>query len=162
MVCLEQFCFSLFQSRYGYRPRVCSLTYLIYSLYCFYFSYFWKRSKNILPNILVFFLSSVDDSLFISQKKSYKKSNAYLFCSYNIISTSFNQFRLIIEYSKLEVFYFSRSTRNFNLSPLNLSLLGGPILWLKDTWRYLGFIFNRKLFFSTIHSFLLQQSSFNY
>jgi len=54
------------------------------------FHIFEKRSKNILPNIPVFFLSSVDNSLFISQKKSYKKSNAYLFCSYNIISTPFN------------------------------------------------------------------------
>ena len=115
------------------------------------FHIFKKRSKNILPNITVFFLSSVDDSLFISQKKSYKKSNAYLFCSYNIISTPFNWFRLIIEHGKLEVFHFSRSTRNFNLPSLNLSLLEGPILWPKDTWRYLGFIFNRKLSFQHIH-----------
>jgi len=111
-----------------------ALSLILSTLYiAFIFHIFEKRSKNTLPNIPAFFLSSVDDSLFISQKKSYKKSNAYLFCSYNIISTPFNQFRLIIEHGKLEVFHFSRSTRNFNLPPLNLSPLGDPILWPKDT-----------------------------
>jgi len=70
----------------------------------------------------------MDNSLFISQEKSYEKSNTHLFCSYNIIYTLFNQFRLTIEHGKSEVFLFSRFKRNFNLSPLDLNLLGGPIL----------------------------------
>ena len=36
------------------------------------FHIFEKRSKNILPNIPVFFLSFIDDSLFISQEKAIK------------------------------------------------------------------------------------------
>jgi len=114
--------------------QVSTLSLILSTLYiASIFHIFEKRSKNILPNIPVFFLSFVDDSFFISQEKSYKKSNTYLFCSYNIISTPFNQFRLIIEHGKLEVFHFSRFTRNFDLPPLNLSSLGGLILWPKDT-----------------------------
>ena len=47
----------------------------------------------------------------------------------------------------MEVFHFSRSTGIFNPPPLNLSALGGPILCPKNTWKYLGFYFNRKLLF---------------
>ena len=35
----------------------------------------------------------------------------------------------------------------FNPPPLNLSSIGGPSLLPKETWRYLGFIFNHKLTF---------------
>jgi len=52
-----------------------------------------------------------------------------------------------VEHLKTEVFHFSRSKGNVNLPPLDLSLLGGPILYLKSTWKYLGFIFDRKLTF---------------
>ena len=84
---------------------------------------------------------------FISQEKSYEKSNVYPFCSYDIIFTLFDQFGPTIEHGKLEVFYFSRSIRNFNLPPLDFSPLGSPILQPKDTWRYLKFISNRELSF---------------
>ena len=53
----------------------------------------------------------------------------------------------MIEHNKSEVFHFSRATKNFDLSPLDLRSLEGSILWLKDKWRYLGFIFDRKLLF---------------
>ena len=89
----------------------------------------------------------MDDSLFISQEKSLEKSNTILFCSYNIITSLFGQVRLIVEHRKLEIFYFSKSTKHFYLSPLDLTSLGSLILQLKDTWKYLSFIFNRKLFF---------------
>jgi len=49
-----------------------------------------KRTKNILTSIPVLIFSFVDNSLFVSQKKSYEKSNANLFCSYNIILFLFN------------------------------------------------------------------------
>ena len=77
----------------------------------FIFHIFEKRTKNILFSIQVLTFSFVNGRLFISQEKSYEKSNANLFCSYTIISSLFNQFRLVIEHSKLEVFYFSRSTK---------------------------------------------------
>jgi len=70
----------------------------------------------------------VNDSLFISHKKSYEKSNANLFCSYSIISSLFEQFGLMIEYNKSEVFHFSRTTKKFDPFPLNLGPLGGPVL----------------------------------
>ena len=58
-----------------------------------------------------------------------------------------DKFGFIVEHSKTEVFHFSRSHGSFNPSPLDLSLLGGLILSPKNFWKYLGFIFNRKLTF---------------
>jgi len=121
-------------------------------LYCFHFSYIKKRTKNLLTPIPVSILLFVNDRLFVSQKKSYKKSNASLFCSYSIISSLFNQSRLVIKHNKSEVFHFSRSTKNNNLPPLDLKPLRGPLLKPKDMWRYLGFFFNKKLsFHQNIH-----------
>jgi len=60
--------------------------------------------------------------------KSLEISNAYLFCSYNIILSLFKQFGLIIEHEKTSVFHFSRSHNLFNLPLLDLSLIGRPIL----------------------------------
>ena len=73
--------------------------------------------------------------------------NLYSFCSYNIILSLLEYFRLVIEYGKSKVFYFSRLHRVFNLPPLNLSYFKDPILKPKNTWKYLSFIFDRKLSF---------------
>jgi len=106
------------------------------------FHIFEKRSNNIkIP------VSFVDDGLFISQEKSLEKTNSYLFCSYNIISSLLDQFGLIIEHRKTKVFYFSRSHSLLNPPPLDLSHIGEPIICPKNSWKYLGFIFNRKLLF---------------
>jgi len=48
------------------------------SPYCSYFSHIWKKSKKILTPILVSILLFVDNRLFVSQKKSYEKSNINL------------------------------------------------------------------------------------
>ena len=104
-----------------------------------------NRFENL--NIPISILSFVDDGLLIVQNKSFIISNSHIFCSYNILSKLLDSFGLAIEHSKTEIFYFSRSQDVFNPPPLNLSLLGGPILQPKDLWRYLGFIFDRKLFF---------------
>ena len=104
-----------------------------------------NRLKNL--NIPVSILSFVDNGLLIAQNKSFIISNSNLFCSYNILSKLLDSFGLTIKHSKTETFHFSRSQDAFNPPPLDLSILGGPILRLKDSWRYLGFIFNRKLFF---------------
>lgn len=74
-------------------------------------------------------------------------SNSHLFCSYHIIFSLLKQFWLIIEHGKTSVFYFSRSHRVFNSSLLDLTALGSSILYPKETWHYLDFIFNRKLIF---------------
>ena len=109
------------------------------------FHIFEKRVKNL--KILISVISFVDNGLFISQNKSFTISNSHLFCGYHIISSFLNQFGLVIEHGKMEVFHFSRTYGAFNSPQLDLSILGGSILHPKETWYYLGFIFNRKLIF---------------
>jgi len=104
-----------------------------------------NRLKNL--NIPISILSFVDDGLSIVQNKSFDISNSHLFCSYNILSKLLDSFGLVIEHSKTETFHFSRSQGVFNPLPLDLSPLGGLILQPKDSWKYLGFIFDRKLSF---------------
>ena len=106
---------------------------------------FEKHLKTL--KIPISIISFVDDGLFISQNKSISHSNTNLFCSYNVMSSLLLKFGLIMEHGKMEVFYLSRSQGAFNHSPLNLSALGGPILLPKNSWWYLGFIFDRKLIF---------------
>lgn len=96
------------------------------------FHIFEKRIKSLLSPIPIVTLSFVDDGLLISQEKSYEKSNTNLFCGYNIILFFFTQFGLIVEHNKSEVFYFLRSTKNIYSLSLDLHLLGGLLLYLKD------------------------------
>ena len=58
-----------------------------------------------------------------------------------------DKFSLIVKHLKTEVFHFSRSHGPFNPPPLDLSPLGGLILSPKNSWKYLEFIFDRKLTF---------------
>ena len=58
-----------------------------------------------------------------------------------------DKFGLIVEHLKTEVFHFNRSHGLFNLPPLDLSSIEDPILIPKNSWKYLGFIFNKKLSF---------------
>jgi len=113
------------------------------------FYIFEKRIKNL--KISISFLLFVNDRLFISQERSFDNTNANLFYSYNIISSLLEQFGLIVKYRKTKNFHFSRLYRIFNILPLNLSQIDGLILYSKDTWQYLGFIFNRKL---TFHQYI--------
>ena len=89
----------------------------------------------------------MDDGLFISQNKLLDISNSCLFCSYNVMTKLFERFSLIVEHFKTEVFHFNRLQGFFNPLPLNLSSIGGSILKPKSIWKYLGFIFNKKLSF---------------
>jgi len=99
-----------------------------------------KRLKNL--KIPISMLSFVDDELIIAQNSSILISNSQLFCSYNVLSKLLTNFSLVIKYGKTEIFHFNRSHGVFNPPPLDLSLLGGPILHPKNTWKYLGFLFN--------------------
>jgi len=103
----------------------------------------WLKNLKIPISILSF----VDNGLFIAQNKSFDTSNSHLFYSYNVLSKLLDNFSLIIEHSKTEIFHFNRSQGVFNPLPLDLSPLGGLILRPKDSWKYLGFIFNQKLSF---------------
>jgi len=109
------------------------------------FHIFEKRLKN-LKN-LIFIISFVNNGLFVSQDKSLVVSNSHLFCSYNIMSSLLEQFGLVIKYRKTEVFHFSMSYRVFNSLLLDITALGGPIFYPKETWYYLRFIFDRNLTF---------------
>jgi len=89
----------------------------------------------------------MDDGLIIAQNKSIDVSNSQLFYSYNVLTKLLDNFGLIIKHSKTEVFHFNRSYGFFNPFQLDLSPIGGPVLHPKKSWKYLGFIFNRKLTF---------------
>ena len=104
-----------------------------------------KHLKNL--KIPVSFLSFVDNGLFIVQSKSLTVSNSILFCSYNIISSILDKFGLVLEHRTMEAFHFSRAQSILNPPSLNLLNIGRLILKPKNTWKYLGFIFNRKLSF---------------
>ena len=89
----------------------------------------------------------MDDSLLISQEKSYSLSSSFLLCSYNIISKILINAGLIMEHSKTELFHFTRACHPPNPS-INLSLVGGPVISPKPIWRYLGFYFDCRLNFN--------------
>jgi len=57
----------------------------------------------------------------------------------------------------MEVFHFSRSHGLFDPLPLNLTILGGFIFHSKETWHYLGFIFDRKLTFQQYINFYMNK-----
>ena len=89
----------------------------------------------------------MNDGLLIIQNKSLQTFNTCLFSSYNIAFNLLSKFGFVVKHSKTKVFHFSRLQETLSPSPLNLSSLGSPILYPKDTCRYLGFIFDRKLLF---------------
>ena len=119
------------------------LSTILLALYLSLFLYILeKHLKNLkIPVSIIFF---VNDGLFISQSKSLHISNYHLFCSYNVMTNLLEKFDLIVKHSKTKVFYFNRFQDSFNLPPLNLSSIEGTILWSKNMWKYLGFIFDRK------------------
>ena len=89
----------------------------------------------------------MDDGLFITQSNLIDISNSHLYCSYNILTKLLEKFGLVVEHSKTEIFHFNRSYGAFNPSPLDLSPLGEKVLLPSNMWKYLGFIFDRKLTF---------------
>jgi len=110
-----------------------------------FFHIFEKYIRNL--DLKFFTLSFVDDGLLITQSKSFHLLNTCLFSSYNITLTLLSKFGLQVEHSKTKVFHFSRAYSTFNSPPLDLSPISGLLLVPKDTWKYLGFIFDRKLCF---------------
>ena len=143
----NSFSFSLFNIDIGVGQG--SALFLIWSaLYISLVLYIFEKCLKILK-ILIFFPSFIDNGLLIAQNKSFSTSNSLLFCSYQIISSLLDRFGLKLEYGKTKVFYFSRSNILFNPSLLDLSPFDSPVLWPKNLWKYLGFIFNKKLSFCT-------------
>ena len=123
-----------------------ALSPILLALYLSSFLYILEKClKNL--KIFVSIIFFVDDGLFISQNKLFETSNFCLFCSYNIITKLLDKFGLVVEHSKTKIFHFSRLHGSFNPPFLDLSPLGGLILTPKNSWKYLGFIFDRKLIF---------------
>ena len=123
-----------------------ALSLILSTLYLLLFIYILENClKNL--KIPVSIISFVDNGLFISQSNSFDISNSWLYCSYNILTNLLENFGLVVEYSKTEIFHFNRSHGLFNPPHLDLSPLGGNILRPNETWKYLRFIFNRKLTF---------------
>ena len=116
---------------------------ILSALYFLLFIYILENClKNLkIPVSIIFF---IDNGLFISQNNSFNISNSRL---YYVLTNLLEKFGLVVKHSKTEIFYFNRSYGTFNLPPLDLSLLRGNILWPNDSWKYLRFIFNRKLTF---------------
>ena len=109
-----------------------ALSPILLALYLLSFLYILeKHLKNL--KIPIFIISFMNDGLFISQDKLFEISNSRLFCSYNIMSNLLDKFGLIVEHLKTEVFHFSRSQGPFNPPPLDLFLLGEPILTPKNS-----------------------------
>ena len=130
---------------------------ILSALYLLLFIYILENClKNL--KIPVSIISFVDDGLFISQSNSFDISNSCLFYSYNVMTNLLEKFSLVVEYSKTEIFHFNRSYSSFNPPHLDLSPLGGNILWLNETWKYLRFIFNRKLMFHQHVDFYMNKS----
>ena len=118
-------------------------------LSAFYLSLFIYILENQLKNLKIptLFISFVDDGLFISQSNSIDISISCLYCSYNVLTNLLEKFGLVVEHSKTEILHFNRSHGVFNPPPLDLSSLGENILLSSNTWKYLSFIFDRKLTF---------------
>ena len=109
-----------------------ALSPILFALYLSPFIYILEKClKNL--KIPISIISFVDDGLFISQSKSLNISNSCLYCSYNILTNLLKKFGLVVEHSKTENFHFNRSHSTFNPPLLNLTLLGGNILWPNNT-----------------------------
>ena len=127
----NNFTSSMFDVNFGV-GQGSALSPILSALYLLPFLYIIENHlKNL--KILISIIYFVDDRLFIFQRKSLHISNCCLFCSYNVMTNLLEKFGLIVEYLKTEVFHFNRSQGTFNSSPLNLSSIGGNVLWPKNT-----------------------------
>ena len=142
---MKQLAIPRLRSQCRYRARVC-ISPILLALYLTLFLHILEKHLKILK-ISIFMLFFVNNGLIIAQNKSILISNSQLFCSYNVLSNLLTDFGLVIEHGKTETFHFNRSHGEFNPPPLDLSPLGGPVLHPKDSWKYLGFLFDRKLTF---------------
>jgi len=89
----------------------------------------------------------MDDSLLISQEKSYSLSSSFLLCGYNIMSKILINAGLVMEHNKTKLFHFTRTCHSPNPF-IDLSSVEGPVISPKPIWQYLGFYFGRRLNFN--------------
>jgi len=130
---------------------------ILSALYLLLFIYILENQlKNL--KIPIFIILFIDDGLCISQSNPFDISNSCLFCSYNVLTNLLEKFGFVVEHSKTEIFHFNRSQGTFNLSPLDFSPLEESILWPNNLWKYLEFIFDRKLTFHQHVNFYVNKS----
>jgi Reverse transcriptase (RNA-dependent DNA polymerase) len=94
-------------------------------------------------------MSYVDDGLLITCARWLEDNLQPLREAYGWMHQAFEAIGLVLEHSKSEAFHFSRVRANLAL-PIDLGFAphtGDSPLRPKDTWRYLGFFFDRKLSF---------------
>ena len=130
---------------------------LDFRIFTFFSNYFIKKIQYIWNNFtLSFFRVDID----IDQGSALFSILFTLYFSFSFVNGSFfiSQEKSYDKFNKLEVSYFSKSINIFNFLFLNLRLLEGLFLWPKKKWRYLRFIFDRKLFFVNIFTFILTKS----
>src|SRR6185369_10967252 len=100
-------------------------------------------------HIIVDILSYVDDGTLVAQTRDFATNNVNLWEAYLTLSEVATTMGLVIEDSKTELFYFSRSGYGDN-PPLDLGVTpftGATPLVPKPVWRYLGIYFDRCLDF---------------
>jgi len=119
---------------------------ILFTLYLTLILHILEKQLKIFK-IPISILLFVDDGLLVAQKKSLSISNFLLFYGYQITSSLLDRFGLTLKHGKTEVFYFSRLHGAFEPPPLDLSSIRGPVLHPKNMWKYLRYIFDRKIFF---------------
>src|SRR5258708_29859167 len=110
----------------------------------------WARSELFNDELsLTSFLSFVDDGLLISSASSFEQAHTVLKKAYGFVHGLLQDFGLVLEHSKTEIFNFSRRLNDEN-PPIDLGFApftGLTPLSPKVTWRYLGIFFDRSLTF---------------
>jgi hypothetical protein len=86
----------------------------------------------------------MDDGTIIIQSKSLSTNLVPLKDAYWVINNMLQAFGLVLEHDKSEVFHFTRTRRDI---PPSLALGNNILLTPKTHWHYLGFYFDKTLFF---------------
>ena len=94
-------------------------------------------------------MSYVDDSIIIVQSSTWGKNLTKPKSAYKVVFELMESLGLILEHTKSEVFHFSRLSGDLN-PPVDLGFapfMDNTSLTPNTFWRYLGFFFDRVLFF---------------
>ena len=139
---MEWFTIPYIQSKHWSRPRVCSFSCLI-GLIPFPFLYMLKnRLKNLIFQFLSFHLWMMVLLLCRTNQLTF-----LTLISFVVIMYFPNFSTVLVSPSNMWKLKFNRLHGVFNPPQLDLSPIDSPTLRPKKTWKYLGFIFDRKLMF---------------
>jgi len=131
-----------------------------YSICGTIFSLLFLKSTLILDKaqpLLLFFWPFIFHCFSIFLKNLLKKSIYFYFVVTILFLLFWINLVWLLNIEKLKSFIFP-DLSVFNSSLLDLSSIGGPMLTLKITWQYLGFILNRKLMFCQYINFYTKKA----